>query len=279
MIIERSDGDGNVAIHNADTTGGSMLGIYYLEDGIPTDPEIVLAGNKDPDMFGQMLRVFESNEHIRFFLINGENENSFELGTDLHFVKDNSDWVLAAGNDFVEVIFDDSSFNQAGNHGSFDIVHSDDGSISLRINEPNDISEDTDSRPPEESPAPLLIDDTNDNAIFAHVEESESSPSTIYIAPSALTENNSEYIVNNFNAGDTLELEEGLTIDNIIWNDSDEEVDYTQILVSDDVGNHIVVKLMGVSQTDLSEHMTDVDAGTTADDLIQLMIDSGHEQS
>jgi hypothetical protein len=258
--------------------GTNMLGIYSLEDDVPVGPEIVLANCKDPSMLGQMLSVFENSDHVRFFLASNVDEGNLELGNNLHFVKDHGNWVLAMGDDYVDVLFNDNSFNPAGNHGSFKIVPGEDGSSSLRINDTTHITENGDFFLSDDT-LPLLINGATDELMLASSSDDDNGPHTIHIAQSALAEAGNEHVVENFSVGDTLELKEGLSIKDITWDTNEDQTDYTLILVGDDDGNHTAVKLLGVSQADLSAHQTDVDVGTTTDDLIQHMIDSAQDFS
>ncbi|MBI9081454.1 MAG: hypothetical protein JEY79_17145 [Pseudodesulfovibrio sp.] len=264
--------------HDMHDIGTNMLGIYSLEGDVPVGPEIVLANCKDPAMLGQMLSVFENSDHVRFFLASNIDEETLELGNNLHFVKDHGNWVLAMGDDYVEVLFNDNNFNSTGNHGSFEIVPGEDGTSALKINDPAHIIDDSNVFLSDDT-LPLLINETTDELMLASSSDDENGPHTIHIAQSALAETGNEHVVENFSVGDTLELKDGLTIKDITWDTNEDQTDYTLILVGDDDGNHAAVKLLGVSQADLSAHQTDVDVGTTTDDLIQHMIDSAQDFS
>ncbi|QJB57170.1 VCBS domain-containing protein [Pseudodesulfovibrio sp. zrk46] len=100
---------------------------------------------------------------------------------------------------------------------------------------------------------------------------------TVFIDQSVLG-HGSDIVVTDFNAGhDVLELGDGVSVKDIT-SGTENHVEYTEVLVGDEQGNDVVVKLLGVSQTDLSDHNSSVDStNTAADDLIQYMIDSGNE--
>ena len=100
---------------------------------------------------------------------------------------------------------------------------------------------------------------------------------TILIDRSALSDGEDMIVVEDFHVGtDALELGDGMSVKDITSH-TDNSIDYTEVLVGDDQGNDVVVKLLGVTQTELSEHQTTISDTNTADDLIQFMIDSGTE--
>ncbi|QGY40221.1 tandem-95 repeat protein [Pseudodesulfovibrio cashew] len=99
---------------------------------------------------------------------------------------------------------------------------------------------------------------------------------TLFIDHSVLDNGGGDIVVNDFQLGnDALELGEGMTVKDIT-SGSDNSINYTEVLVGDEHGNDVVVRLLGVSQTDISSHQSDVAAEHQGDDLIQYIIDSGN---
>jgi VCBS repeat-containing protein len=126
----------------------------------------------------------------------------------------------------------------------------------------------------------LLVGGTGDD-IFApgsgrDVIHTGDGHDTIIIDPSVLADGGGEITVEDFAVGtDAIGLRDGMHIDTINYGTTEDNIDYADVLVSDDSGSHVVVKLLGVSQTDLSDHETAVTHDDHVDDLLQYMIDSG----
>ena len=100
---------------------------------------------------------------------------------------------------------------------------------------------------------------------------------TILIDRSALSDGDDMIVVEDFHVGtDALELGDGMSVKDITSH-TDNSIDYTEVIVGDDQGNDVIVKLLGVTQTELTDHQTTISDPNTADDLIQFMIDSGTE--
>jgi VCBS repeat-containing protein len=102
---------------------------------------------------------------------------------------------------------------------------------------------------------------------------------TIIIDPSVLADGGGEIVVQDFSVGtDALDLQDGMHVHNIEYGTTADSISYADVLVSDDAGHQVVVKLLGVTQTDISDHQSSVTPADHADDLIQYMIDSGNNQ-
>jgi Cadherin domain./Hemolysin-type calcium-binding repeat (2 copies). len=100
---------------------------------------------------------------------------------------------------------------------------------------------------------------------------------TIIIDPSVLAHGGGEIVVEDFTVGtDSLDFQNGMHVDSINYGTTAEGISYTDVLVGDDADNQVVVKLLGVAQADFSGHETPVTSGDHVDDLLQYMIDSGH---
>lgn len=104
---------------------------------------------------------------------------------------------------------------------------------------------------------------------------------TIFIDQSVLAEGGGEIVVKDFNVDhDTLQLEEGLSISDVIV--GDENGDTQLILTSDNpdaVGDDVVVKLLGVNRVDFMDENPVVDTHTSADTLIEMMINSAGDEN
>ncbi len=98
----------------------------------------------------------------------------------------------------------------------------------------------------------------------------------IHIDPSVLDDGNSVTVEDYTLGTDSLELGDGLKINDVIYDDDNS---VTRLLISDEHGGHdVVVDLLGVTRTDLSHFESHVDpSGGQVDDLIQYLIDSGSE--
>jgi Ca2+-binding RTX toxin-like protein len=93
---------------------------------------------------------------------------------------------------------------------------------------------------------------------------------TIFIDQSVLADGGGEMVVSDFNVRqDVLELGDGLSSYEI----TNGTQDFTQLVISD--GEHdIVVKLLGVTPADFTSHNPVVDTNTTADSLIQMLVEA-----
>ncbi|MBU4243837.1 MAG: hypothetical protein KJ857_05730, partial [Proteobacteria bacterium] len=97
---------------------------------------------------------------------------------------------------------------------------------------------------------------------------------TIFIDQSVLADGGGEMIVSDFNVRqDVLELGDGLSIDNIIMSSTQ---DYTQLVITNG-DQDIVVKLLGVTPSDFTNHNPIVNTDTTADSLIQMLVEADNK--
>lgn len=253
--------------HMNDTT---MLGTYILEGDVPIEPEIVLTNCTDAAMAGQLMSAFQGNPDIRFFLLQGIDEDTIDLNADFHFLRDNGNWVLANHNTMMDVFFDDAEFNPSGTEPTFSLTQAEDGSWLLTT---GDELHQAAYLPPSDQ---LLVDMghddvfTDDHTDVGHTGD----PETFFIDPSVLAQGENEILITNFTLGhDTLELPDGLTIKDVVV---DTEHDLTEVVLSGaDTPDDIVVKLLGVNQSDLPGHDLGLPADGDGDDLINYMIHSG----
>ncbi|MFH1913792.1 MAG: Ig-like domain-containing protein, partial [Pseudomonadota bacterium] len=97
---------------------------------------------------------------------------------------------------------------------------------------------------------------------------------TIIIDRSVLADGGGEITVEDFSVGlDALDLQDGMEVRGIEFGTID-QIDYADVLVGTDE-DQVVIKLLGVSQTNLSGHESAVTHDNHVDDLLQYMIDSG----
>jgi len=253
---------------NGSTNDTTMLGIFTLEDNVPSQPEIVLSNCTDTAMLGQLVTLFEGNPVIRFFLVPGPEGAKLDMTADLYFIKDGSNWVLGSGNTMADVLFDDTGFNPNGTEDTFELVRDNAGNYTITTGE-------TSVAPIDD---PLLLDNAEDT-IFTEASHAPDTPETepLYIDPSALEEGQNEIIVNDFNVGsNVLELPEGMTVKDVVV---DADNAFTEVIVgpdSDVIGNaDIVVRLHGVSQADLPTHEYATEGENMAEDLISQLLNSG----
>ena len=109
-------GDGEqveVVSENAGYT--NMLGIYFIENGEPTDPEIILTDSNNSNMLQNVLETFQGDQDVHFFLLpdaGGQGVTQADALLPLSFVKDGGNWALGMGtNQPVEVRFDLAELN------------------------------------------------------------------------------------------------------------------------------------------------------------------------
>lgn len=250
------------------TNDTTMLGIFTLEDNVPTHPEIVLSNCTDTAMLGQLVTLFDGNPIIRFFLVPGTEESELDLSADLYFVKDGGSWVLSSGNTMVDILFDNSGFNPNGSEGTFELILDDTGNYMIV----------TGAEVAAPQAAPPLVDSTEDD-IFAEMSHAQDTSEAVpfHIDPSVLGDGDNEIIVNDFNVGsDILALPDGMTVKDVVV-DADNE--FTDVIVgrhSDEIGNSdIVVRLLGVSQADLPGHEYGIEGENVAENLISQLLISG----
>ncbi|MGE4424518.1 MAG: hypothetical protein AB7D39_19610 [Pseudodesulfovibrio sp.] len=247
----------------------TMLGTYSLEDGVPVDPEIVLANCHDTAMLGQLVNMFAGSQDVRFFLLHEVDEHRVDFGADFHFVKDSGNWVLANHDHMIDVLFDDASFNPTGSEGTFSLVSLDDGSWTIDAH-----AVDAYDLP---SPDQLLVDmPEHDLFVQNHVIDADSDSETIFIDPSVLHNGDSEILVANFSVGhDSLELPDGMIVRNVVVDDTHNVTELTIGQEDALTGNDdIVVKLLGVSQPDLPSTDFGLEPEHATDDLINHIINS-----
>lgn len=246
-----------------------MLGTFSLDGKIPAEPEIVLTNCTDTAMLGNLVSMFQGNPDIRFFLVEGAEEAGIDLNADLYFLKDSGNWVLASHNTMVGVRFDDASFNPTGTEGIFSINQADDGTWSISADEAQ-----VAHMPPSDQ---LLVDMAEDD-IFgadADIAPTGTDADTFFIDPSVLAQGENEIVLTNFHLGtDSLELPEGMSIKDVIV---DTEQDLAEVVIgqTDTAGDDIVVKLLGVAQSDLPTHEYGLESDSANDDIISHMINSG----
>lgn len=252
---------------NMNTT--TMLGTYSLDDGVPVDPEIVLANCHDTAMLGQLVNMFAGSQDVRFFLLHEVDERGVDFGADFHFIKDSGNWVLANNDHMMDVLFDDASFNPSGSEGTFSLVSLDDGSWAIDAHTVGAF----------DLPAPdqLLVDmPEHDLFVDSHVIHADTDSDTIFIDPSVLHDGNSEILVSNFSVGhDSLELPDGMIVRNVVVDDTH---NVTELIIGQEnaLAGHddIVVKLLGVSQPDLPINDFGLEPERATDDLIDHIINS-----
>ncbi|NDV18288.1 hypothetical protein GO013_02515 [Pseudodesulfovibrio sp. JC047] len=247
----------------------TMLGTYTLDGDVPVEPEIVLANCTDTAMLGQLVSVFQDTPDIRFFLIANVSEDAVDFSSDLHFLKDDGNWVLANENSLLTVLFDTAHFNQHGTQETFSLIQENDGAWSIVTDDIVDMADTS-------STSHLLVDLEEDTLLTTvSLDETDSDQDSFFIDPSVLEHGENEIIVSNFTVGShTLEFPEGMSVKDVIV---DTKHDLTEVIVSqnDTDTDDIVVKLLGVSQPDLPMHDYGLDTDSTTDDLINHLIQSG----
>ncbi|WP_285907335.1 tandem-95 repeat protein, partial [Pseudodesulfovibrio pelocollis] len=98
---------------------------------------------------------------------------------------------------------------------------------------------------------------------------------TIIIDRSVLADGGGEITVEDFSVGmDALDLRDGMEVRDIAFGTTADNISYADVLVGNDA-DQVVIKLLGVSQTNLSGHQSAVTHENHVDDLLQYMIDSG----
>ncbi|CCH50062.1 protein of unknown function [Pseudodesulfovibrio piezophilus C1TLV30] len=131
-------GDGSQVVYDGEHAGyTNMLGIYFVEDGTPSNPEIILTDSKDVSILNNVIATFEGDQDVHFFLVSdaGGEFSADQLGSEMHFVMDNGNWALAMGNDTVDVQFDIAQFNPNGEEASFRFETNADGSLSVEVDD------------------------------------------------------------------------------------------------------------------------------------------------
>ncbi|MBG0791394.1 MAG: hypothetical protein H0S80_12955 [Desulfovibrionaceae bacterium] len=249
-------------------TNTTMLGTYILEDNQPSQPEIALANCADTTMLGHLVSMFQDNPHVHFFLLHEMDENAVDLADEFHFVKNEGTWMLANNDSILEVFFDDASFNPEGSEGVFSLDRSDDGSWIILVGQ----SASAENMPADDPPLVSTVED--DIFTDRNVMEESSDSELFFVDPSVLANGENEIVFSNFTVGsDLLELREGLSVKDVIVYD---EQELTEVVIgrSDEPADDIVVKLLGVSQSDLPTYEFGVDGDRAADDLINHLIQS-----
>ena len=252
-------------------TETTMLGTYILEDDVPAQPEIVLADCRDATMLGQLVSMFSDDPQVRFFVLPDVDRDAVNLGADFHFIKDNGDWVLSNDNALHNVLFDDAGFNPGGHQATFSLSPQADGATDLGADLPHH----------------ALLVDMPENDIFAdgtaphgggQAIHAASDSGGLFIDPSVLGDGQHEIVINDFNwGGNHLELPEHMSIKDVVVDDAH---DLTSVLIgsNDRADGDIVVRLPGVSHTDIPAHELHMDADHATDDLINHLIHAGRHE-
>ncbi|BDQ38874.1 hypothetical protein SYK_32340 [Pseudodesulfovibrio nedwellii] len=236
----------------------NMLGTFVLKDGIPSEPDIVLANCRDSAMLGRLVSMFSNHSDIRFFLVENVDDMGLDLNADLHFLKDGGNWVLANNDTLVDVLFDRANFNPAGSEGTFLIVPEEGGYALITS---------------DDEPGQMFSDDF---LFVAHtVAGVDDDSDGFFIDPSVLENGEDKIVVSDFHFGsDVLELPLGMYIKDVLV---DHEHDFTEVIIGqiDALHDDIVVKLLGVSQFDMpTSHMDMAGDQDAVNSMIQAIIDS-----
>lgn len=116
----------------------NMLGIYFVENGEPSNPEIILANSQDADMLNNVLKTFGEDTEVHFFLISdadGQGITDEDILSQLNFVMNDGEWALAMGDKIVDVRFDQAMFNPAGEEASFRFSTGEDGALIVEVDD------------------------------------------------------------------------------------------------------------------------------------------------
>jgi len=135
--LDLADGK-EVTFESQDAGYTNMLGIYSIEDGEPTNPEIILTNSHDASLLGNVLKTFEGDQDVRFFLISdagGKHISAQDAQSELNFVKSGGNWELAMGDKHVDIQFDESEFNPNREEATFRFETNEDGSMSVEIDD------------------------------------------------------------------------------------------------------------------------------------------------
>lgn len=250
---------------NEDFANNPMLGTYTVEDGVPVDPQIVLADCRDTTMLGQLVTVFGGNPDIRFFLVPEQGAGEIDPARDLYFVSHDGNWVLSQDGVMTEVLFDDPGFNPNGSEGTFMLALAEDGSWAVH--------------PEYLPPGEQLLAETPDPGLFGTPDGTADAvdAETFFIDPSVLAQGENEIVLDDFQLGiDTLALSDELSVKDVVV---DSVRDMTEIILErhgQPDGDDIVVRLLGVDPADVGpEAALDLAAPDDLDSAVQHIIDSG----
>jgi|GEM_PF-3286689 len=115
----------------------NMLGVYFVEDGEPSNPEIILADSKDAGMLENVLKTFDEDAEVHFFLVSdagGKGLTDTDAQADLNFVMHEGNWALAMGDTIVDIQFDLPQFNPNGEEDTFRI-NTEDGTVLVEVDD------------------------------------------------------------------------------------------------------------------------------------------------